>query len=157
MKRKTVSSPRQRGFSILEILVATVLISSLIASGIYYINLGSKASLVNVAAVKNVTAVRFPEALIAIYSRKQSFTGTANADLIETGSVQANVPVTWSIASGSDAPTKDTLKLNLTFTDEKEAEILKDYLLIHKDSLMVTDAVVSKSNNKLLLITYKVS
>ena len=149
-------SHRQGGFSILEILVATVLISSLVASGIYYVNLGDKSSLVSVAAAKTAVAVRFPEALVAVYSRALSLEDTGDTDLIATGSVQEDIPVEWTVAGGDNKPTKSTLQLNLTFDNETEAEIVKDYLVGNQDSLMVSAAALSADNDKMLLVTYKI-
>ncbi len=158
MKNTAPATPlhRQRGFSILEILVATVLISSLVASGIYYVNLGDKSDLVNIAATKAVVSVRFPEALIAIYSRNLSLLDTEDGDLIDTGSVQRNVPVEWAIAGGSDEPTRNTLGLDLTFETEKEAEIIQEYLAGNKDSLMVSGAALSTQDAKVLRVTYEI-
>lgn len=147
----------QRGFSILEILIATVLISSLVASGLYFVNLGDKTNLVDLTAIKTSVAVRFPEALVSIYAREQSFVGVTKADLIGTGSVRDGIPLGWTIASGDDAPTRDTLKLTLTFGNGKDAEILKEYLEDNKDLLMVTAAEVSASDKKLLSITYGIN
>ena len=152
-----IPTHRQGGFSILEILVATVMISALVASGIYYVNLGDKSSLVNAAAVKTAIGVRFPEALVVIYSRKLSFVDTEDEDLIATGSVQRDVPVMWTIAGGAAAPTKNTLQLNLTFDAEKEAATIKDYLTNNKDSLMVSTAELSTRNDKTLLVTYEIN
>lgn len=148
---------RQRGFSVLEILIATVMISALVASGLYFVNLGDKTNLVDLTAAKTAVAVRFPEALVSVYARKQSFVGTTDADLTSTGSVRAGTPFSWTIAGGDDAPTRNILKLSLTFEDAEEAELIKDYLVDNRDSLMVTAAEVSAKDKKVVSVTYGVN
>ena len=159
MKKSIILARRiryQRGFSVLEILIATVLISLLIASGLYYANVGDKADIVDVTASKAAIAVRFPEALLSVYAKQQTFTGTTLDDLVKTGSVRAGSPVVWSIASGDDAPKDDTLKVRLTFDSDSEAGVLKTYLDNNKDAMMVSDITTDTEDEKTLVITYEI-
>ena len=146
----------QRGFSALEILIATVMISLLIASGIYYTNIGDKVSAVDITAAKAAAVVRFPEALMLLYSRQQTLAGVTAADLTGTGSVRAGAPFTWAVASAPNAPTQNRLSLDVTFKDSGTAAAMATYLNNSSDETMVDSAAVSNGNNKLLTVTYEV-
>ena len=146
----------QRGFSILEILIATVLISLLVASGLYYANVGDKAATVSIAAAKVALATRFPEALMTIYAQKQTLLSTTAADLVGTGSVRAGSPVAWTVAADSDAPTATGLSVNLTFSDESVAKTLESYLKDNMDSMLVSSAEIDNDSKEILKVTYSV-
>lgn len=143
MKSSTASARRirrQRGFSVLEILIATVLISLLVASGLYYANVGDKAATVDIAASKAAIVVRFPEALMTVYAQKQTLAGIDADDLTATGSVRANTPMTWSVATGEgNTPTADTLSLQMTFDRDNQAEAILEYLNDNIDTTMVDE------------------
>ena len=145
---------RQHGFSILEILVAIVLISSLVASGLYYVNVGDKAAIADIAAAKTVIVVRFPEALMTIYARKQTLADTDADDLTDTGSVRAGSPVAWTVAGGDDAPGESKLSINLSFDEDSTAEEMKAYLDRHLDTTLVSETAISGDNSKVLKVTY---
>ena len=155
--KKTISSGRgirgQRGFSILEILIATVLISSLVASGLYYANVGDKSATAAITASKAAIAVRFPEAIMTIYALRQTLVGTTNAELVSTGSVQSNQPVTWGVAS-TPAPSANSLSISLTFDDSSTASSMRTYLTNNSDTMLVSTAAVDAGNGKILTVTY---
>lgn len=157
---KSITSLRrirhQRGFSVLEILIATVLISLLVASGLYYANVGDKAAAVDIAATKAAVVVRFPEAVMTVYARKGKLTDTSAADLTATGSARTDAPVTWAVSSGSDAPTADTLSIDLTFSSESEAKAMQEYLADNLDTTLVSAAEVDDTDGKILKVTYSV-
>ncbi len=148
---------RQRGFSVLEILIATVLISLLVASGLYYANVGDKAATVDIAASKAAIVVRFPEALMTVYAQKRSLEAVTASDLVSTGSVRAGSPVTWEVASGDDdKPTADTLSIKLTFDRDTQAEAVKSYLEDNTDTTMVDEVKGDADNDKVLTVKYSV-
>ncbi len=146
---------RQRGFSVLEVLVATVMISLLVASGLYYANIGDKADAVDVAASKATIVVRFPEALMTVYALKQTLEDATAADLVSTGSVRSNSPVTWAVADGDDAPEASTLSINMTFDDSETASAMEDYLNGVTGTTLVSSAKVDTNNDAILKVTYE--
>ncbi len=147
---------RQRGFSVLEILIATVLISLLVASGLYYANVGDKAATVDIAASKAAIVVRFPEALMTVYAQKRTLEGISDEDLVSTGSVRAGSPVAWEVAGGDDAPTADTLSVKLTFDRDTQAEAIKSYLEDNTDTTMVEQVAADGDDDKVLTVKYSV-
>ncbi len=147
---------RQRGFSILEILIATVLISLLVASGLYYANIGDKAATVDIAASKAALVVRFPEAVMTVYAQSQTLVGTTAQNLIDTGSVQRGVPLAWTVAGSSNAPTPNTLSVSLTFGTNSAAEAMETYLDNNLDTTMVSEAGVDATNDKVLTVKYEI-
>lgn len=147
----------QRGFSVLEILIAIVLISLLVASGLYYANVGDKAAAVDIAAAKAAIVVRFPEALMMVYALKQTFDDADADDLTATGSVRTDSPVPWEIAGDDDAPTADTLSVKLTFTGDSQAEAVHDYLQDNIDTTMVEEVSRGESEeSNVLTVKYSV-
>lgn len=135
------------GFSVLEILIATVLIGTLIAGGVYYANIGQKVNAVDLVSLKTSTVVRFPEAVVTIYSEKQSLLDVDAGDLTATGSVQTDKPVVWAVASGDDAPTKNSISVIFTLTNDEQANNLSTYLNDNLDTTMVSDAEVGTGEN----------
>ncbi len=146
---------RQRGFSVLEILIATVLISLLVTSGLYYANVGDKADTVDIATSKAVLVVRFPEALLSVYAKKQTLLGASEGDLTKTGSVRTGIPATWEVAGGDDKPTATALSVKLTFEKSEVVEVLKTYLDDSKDTTLVSEVAVDSDNGKVLTVTYR--
>lgn len=147
---------RQRGFSVLEILIATVLISLLVASGLYYANVGDRAATVDIVASQAAIVVRFPEALMTMYAQKRTLEDVTAAELVGTGSVRDGSPVTWEVADGDDAPTADTLSVKMTFDEESQAAAIKSYLEDNIDTTMVDQVEVDEDDASILTVRYSI-
>ena len=144
---------RSRGFSTLEILIATVLIGTLVAGGIYYANIGQKVSAVELVSLKAAVVVRFPEAIATVYANKQTLASVSVNDLVTTGSVQANKPVTW-VVSTDDEPTKNTVSLIFTLTDSTEVSNLQTYLTENIDTTLVSTVTVDGND---VVVKYEIT
>ena len=146
---------RNAGFSTLEILIATVLIGTLIAGGVYYANIGKKVNAVDLVSLKTATVVRFPEAITTIYSEQQTLAGVTAVNLVATGSVQADKPVTWAVSTDNDATTKNAISLVFTLEDDAQAMALQSYLASNKDTTLVSEATVGTSEGNANQVTVK--
>ena len=145
------------GFSTLEILIATVLIGTLIAGGVYYANIGQKVSAVDLVSLKTATVVRFPEAIVTIYSERQSLLNTTAGDLAGTGSVQADKPVPWAVSDGTDATTRNSISLVFTLDTSDQASDLVSYLEDNKDTTLVSEAEAGTGDkNKQVTVKYEI-
>lgn len=140
--RRRHAASDQRGFSSLEILISTILIGLLVAGGIYYANIGDKVHAVNMASVQTNAVVRFPEAIMTIYTQTNDLRGTRKVDLLRTRSVVDNRPVNWLVpGSGSDGPIKDEISVKFIFTQAEQARSFLSYLNSHINTTMVKSAV----------------
>lgn len=138
---RTIVPFRQRGFSSLEILIATILIGLLVAGGVYYANIGDKVNAVNMASVQTAAVVRFPEAIMTIYSQTNNLTATDKNDLIGTRSVINNRPVAWSVLnSGIDQATATEISIKFVFTDNDQASNFLSYINAGLNTTMVKAA-----------------
>lgn len=148
---------KQRGFSSLEILIATILIGLLIAGGVYYANIGDKVDAVNMASIQTAAVVRFPEAIMTIYAQTNRLTSVSKNDLIGTHSVVNNKPLAWIVmATGAHRANKDEISIKFSFPNNTQTRGFLDYLNAHINTTMVKSAA-SADNGRAAIVRYSVS
>lgn len=148
---------RQRGFSSLEILIATILIGLLVAGGVYYANIGDKVNAVNMASVQTAAVVRFPEAIMTIYSQTNNLAAVDKNDLIGTRSVIDNRPVVWSVPSGgADTATNTEISIRFVLADNNQAGNFLSYISAGVNTTMVKSAR-RVPNSSAVIVRYAVA
>ena len=141
----------------MEILIATVLIGLLVAGGVYYANIGDKVDSVNMVSAQTAAVVRFPEAIMTIYSQSNDLSSVTKGDLLRTRSVINNKPIAWSVLSGgSDTPTKTEISIKFSFAEKRQADSFLSYLNSHTDTTMIKSAK-SSDQGKSTSVRYAVS
>lgn len=144
------------GFTILEILVATVLISILVSSGIYFVNVSEKRTVVEDTAIQLSLLRNFPSAIVQTYQTKSSLKSVTLADLTKTGEVQTNEPVAWAIGAAADSigPTDNGVTLVFTFTEQAQASRLHTFLQSRLAGNLISATALAGSDMKMLRVTY---
>ncbi len=147
MRPRGTQAHKQQGFSTLEVLVATVMISVLVAGGIYYANIGEKINAVELVSIKTSAVVRFPEAITTSYALRNTLANITKTQLSDTGSVREDKPVPWTVVTqGNDDPT--TVKLLFTLDTQGQAEALDTYLSGNAQTTLVKASEVQACSPK---------
>ncbi len=137
----------QLGFSTLEVLVATVMIATLVAGGIYYANIGEKINAVNLVSIKTSAVVRFPEAITTSYALRNTLANVTRTHLSDTGSVREDKPVPWAVvAEGNDDPY--SVQMRFTLDTQGQAEALNAYLNGNAQTTLISDSRMKSCSPK---------
>ena len=129
----------QQGFSTLEVLVATVMIATLVAGGIYYANIGEKINAVDLVSIKTSAVVRFPEAITTSYALRNTLADVTQENLSDTGSVREGKPIPWIVvAEGNDDPS--SVQLRFTLDTQGQADALNSYLSGNAQTTLVSES-----------------
>ena len=144
----------QHGFTILEILVATLLIGILITGGIYFIDVGEKREVVKMSSAKVSLVRNFPAAVAQVYQKKLTFIGVTANDLTSTKEVFAGSPATWAIGTAANAPTQERISIIFTLSSVGQATQLKDFLVTNLDRTLASAATQDSADMKRLIVTY---
>ena len=123
---KTTKSKKQKGFTLIEILVVVGLLSTLIASGIYFVNFSDRAETIGTLELSQWVHRDMPQALITAYTNNGNrFNGMTKTRITSTAYVDNDVPSATSWAVGAVA-TGDTININVSTTNAAAATELSN-------------------------------
>ena len=114
---------RQAGFTLIELLVVIVLISSILAGGLYYSDIGGKKDQVSSLSVDLLFQRDLPQALMAAYINEgNTFTGFEKTDLEDA--IEDRKPESvesWKESEVADAVKDDKVTFIVKFKKGEQA------------------------------------
>ncbi len=156
LQRRSYTRRKTTGFTILEIIVATILISLLVSSGIYFVDITKKREVVEKTIIELSMLRNFPSAIIQVYQSKRTLANVTAQDLIDTREVQANEPIDWAIGTSADnlAPNINDITVVFTFTVAEQATAVREFLADRLSSNLISAVASPGGNAERLHVTY---
>lgn len=144
-QRNRKRNKKQRGFTLIEVLITVGLLGLLISSGFYFADFNSKRSEVDNLAMIKWTGSDMVQALLSAYIRKgHSFTGMTKQDITNTNSVRTSAPgnLNWSAAVSSNS---NIITVTIAADSVTAATQIKDVVPV-SGSRNIDSATVSGNN-----------
>ncbi len=156
LQRRSYTRRKTTGFTILEIIVATILISLLVSSGIYFVDITKKREVVEKTTIELSMLRNFPSAIIQVYQSKGMLTNVTTQDLINTREVQANEPITWAVGTSANnlAPSVNDITVVFTFAVAEQATAIREFLADRLSSNLISAVASPSGNAQRLHVTY---
>ncbi len=156
LQRRSYTRRKTAGFTILEIIVATILISLLVSSGIYFVDITKKREVVEKTTIELSMLRNFPSAIIQVYQSKGTLAEATTQDLIDTREVQANEPIDWAVGTSSNnlAPSVNDITVVFTFTAAGQATAVREFLANKLNTNLISAVASPNGNTERLHVTY---